>query len=136
MRGVTPIVFPALQGRRILVVEDEYMIAQEVADMLAAVGAEPLGPVPGVTEAMQLIDSENWIDGALLDVNLHNQTVWPVVDALRARSVPVVLVTGYDVNVIPAAYATLPRYEKPATRRDLASNLARAMTTGARAAPP
>jgi CheY-like chemotaxis protein len=129
MSGAAPRASSALRGRRILVVEDEYMIAQEIAEMLAAAGAEALGPVPSVSDAIQLIASEGWIDGALLDVNLNNEAVWPVADALRARDVPVVLATGYDANVIPPAYAHLPRCEKPATGQDLARALARALRT-------
>ena len=129
MSGAAPSAFSALRHRRILVVEDEYMIAQEIADMLAAAGAEALGPVPRVSDAMQLIASEGWIDGALLDVNLNDEAVWPVVDALRAREVPIVLATGYDASVIPSAYAHLPRCEKPATGQDLARALARALST-------
>lgn len=116
-----------LRSRCILVAEDEYMIAQEVTELLTENGVEVLGPAPSVSEAIQLIASESWIDGALLDVNLHNETVWPVVDALRARGVPVVLATGYDASVTPPAYAHLPRCQKPATRQDLTRTLARAM---------
>ena len=107
------------------------MIAQEVLERFTAVGAEVLGPVPDVSNAMQLIATECWIDGALLDVNLNNETVWPVVDALRARGVPVVLATGYDASVIPLAYADLPRCEKPATRRDVVQALAWALSDAA-----
>lgn len=119
----------ALRGRRILVVEDEYMIAQEIADMLSAAGAEPIGPVPHVSDAMQMIASESWIDGALLDVNLHNEAVWPVVDALLARDVPLVLTTGYDASAIPAAYSHLPRREKPTTGQDLTRALAQVLAS-------
>jgi DNA-binding NtrC family response regulator len=126
MSGATSSRLSVLRHRRILVVEDEYMIAQEIADVLVAVGAEAVGPVPRVSEAMQLLASEG-IEGALLDVNLHNEAIWPVVDALRARHVPVVLATGYDVNVIPPAYAHLPRCEKPVTGQDIIRALARAL---------
>lgn len=108
-----------LQGCRILVVEDEYMIAQEIADGLSNAGAETLGPLPRISDALRLIETETRIDAALLDVNLGNAAVWPVVDALLARRVPVVLATGYDASAIPAAYAHLPRCEKPTTTPDL-----------------
>lgn len=117
----------ALANRRVLVAEDEYMIAEEIAMTLGDAGAEALGPVPRVADALRLIAAEDQIDGALLDVNLGGEAVWPVVDALLARGVPVVLASGYDASAIPAAYAGLPRCEKPATGRDLARALARAM---------
>ncbi len=68
------------QGRRILVVENEYMIAEEIAHVLSSAGAETIGPVATVSDAVNLITSEKSIDGALLDVNLGYETIWPVVD--------------------------------------------------------
>ncbi|MDX7950234.1 response regulator [Lichenihabitans sp. Uapishka_5] len=117
-----------LHGRRILVAEDEYMIAQEIVDALSDVGATILGPVSRLKDAIRLLTMENRIDGALLDVNLSNEAIWPVVDALQARAVPLVLATGYDTSAIPAAYAGLPRCEKPATGQDLARTLAKVIT--------
>ena len=119
-----------LRGCRILVVEDEYMIAEEILEVLLDAGAEALGPVPTVSEALHLIAAEPCIDGALLDVSLNSVAVWPVVNALLARGVPLVLATGYDASIIPRAYAHLPRCEKPATGRDLAHALTRALGTG------
>ncbi len=113
-----------LQGRRVLVVEDEYMIAQEIVEVLTDVGAETLGPVPSVGDAMQLVAAEDRIDCALLDVNVGNKAVWPAVDLLLARGVPVVLATGYDASAIPRAYAHLPRCEKPTSGQDLLRALA------------
>ena len=118
----------ALANRRVLVAEDEYMIAEEIATVLGDAGAEVLGPVPRVADALRLLAAESRIDGALLDVNLGSEAVWPVVDALLARGVPVVLASGYNASAIPAAYACLPRCEKPTAGHDLARALARVMT--------
>ncbi len=104
-----------LSGRRILVAEDDYMIAEEIAEMLSDAGAEALGPVPTVADAIRLAATKDCMDAALLDVNLRGETIWPVVDALLARGVPMVLTTGYDEDAIPRVYAHLPRCEKPAT---------------------
>lgn len=117
----------ALANRRVLVAEDEYLIAEEIATVLGDAGAEALGPVPRIADALRLLAAESRIDGALLDVNLGGEAVWPVVDALLARGVPVVLASGYDASAIPATYAHLPRCQKPATGHDLASALARAL---------
>lgn len=125
MNGVTSL----LRNRRILVAEDEYMIAQEIVSVLADAGAEVLGPVPRLAAAVQLVASKDRIDGALLDVNLGNEAIWPVVDALLARRVPLVLATGYDARAIPQAYANLPRCEKPASGQDLVKVLARALAS-------
>ena len=126
-----PMTQAGLQGRRVLVVEDEYMIAREVAEALSDAGARTFGPVPSVGDAERLIAGEDRIDGALLDVNLHGEVVWPVVDALLARDVPVVLATGYDASAIPPAYAHLPRHEKPISRHDLTRALIRVLADAA-----
>ena len=133
MMARAPAMQDALQGRRILVVEDEYMIAEDIAGELADAGAEPLGPVPSVASALRLIAAESRIDGALLDVNLRNEAIWPVVDMLLQRGVPLVLATGYDASAIPPAYLHLPRCEKPVSGRDLAHALARMLDSAAQA---
>ena len=75
-----------LQGRRVLVVEDEYMIAREMVEMLLQAGAQALGPVPSAAPALELVAAEQGhVDAALLDVNLRDGQVWPLVDARRAR---------------------------------------------------
>ena len=112
-----------LSGRHILVVEDDYMIAEEIAEMLSEAGAKALGPAPTVADAIRLVAAEGRVDAALLDVNLHSERIWPVVDALLAREVPLVLSTGYDEGAIPPAYAHLPRCQKPATGRAIARAL-------------
>ena len=119
----------ALHGRRILVVEDDYVIALETMETLRDLGVEALGPLPTVADALRLVADEPVpMEAALLDANLRGEMVWPLVDALLARGVPVVLTTGYDVGAIPPAYAALPRCEKPAASRDIARALERALT--------
>ncbi len=120
-----------LRGRRILVVEDEYMIAEEIEQTLSNAGAEILGPVPRIDDATRLIAAETQIDGALLDVNLGHEAIWPVVDILLARGVPLVLATGYDSGAIPPAHIHLPRCEKPMTGHTLIRALAQALDTAA-----
>lgn len=116
-----------LRDRRILVVEDEYMIAEEIVEELSNVDAQALGPVARVSDAFHLIETEERIDAALLDVNLGHETIWPVVDLLIARGVPLVLATGYDVGAIPKAYAHLLRCEKPVTGQNLTRALAQVL---------
>ena len=133
MSGPTPTQFAALRGRRVLVVEDEYIIAQETTEMLSNVGAETLGPVPAVADACQLLAAaDGRIDAALLDVSLRGEAVWPLVDELLARRVPVVLATGFDAAAIPPRYAALPRCEKPVGMRDLTRALERVLVSEAR----
>jgi DNA-binding LytR/AlgR family response regulator len=114
-----------LRGMRVLIVEDEYVVASDLVRLLKDVGAMVAGPVASVGEALLLVtDGENGLDAAVLDVNLHGERVFPVADALADRGVPVVFTTGYDESVIPAAYASVPRCEKPVDHRALVGLLA------------
>jgi CheY-like chemotaxis protein len=103
----------SLQGLSILVVEDEYLIADDVRDALVDAGAIVLGPLPTVEAAKKLIDSATTIDGALLDINLNGVMVFDVADTLVERGVPFVFATGYDRAAIPGRFADVPRLEKP-----------------------
>jgi CheY-like chemotaxis protein len=103
----------ALGGRRILVVEDEYLLATDLAQTLEEFGAVVVGPAATVARALTLVAAEARLDGAVLDLNLGGERSYPVADALVARGVPFVFVTGYDGWVVPAAHAQAPRCEKP-----------------------
>ncbi|MHC2019970.1 response regulator [Methylobacterium sp. CM6247] len=118
-----------LKGLRLLIVEDEYTIASDLADALEAAGATAVGPTSSIAEALALVEAEQNLHGAVLDINLNGELVYPVADALRARSVPFVFATGYDARVIPAAYAEVPRYEKPVDTGQLARALSRHVTS-------
>ena len=116
---------PSLRGRRVLVVEDEYLLADDLREALEAAGAEVVGPVGTVTEALDLLARGPAPDAALLDVNLQGEMVYPVADALRARGLPFVFTTGYDAQAIPQAYADVPRAEKPVELQQVAKALVR-----------
>ena len=102
-----------LQGRSVLVVEDEYLLAIDVVQRLHQEGAKVLGPVGAVDDALDLLDATEALDGAVLDINLSGEMVFPVADALQERGVPFVFTTGYDQASIPARYAHVTRCEKP-----------------------
>ena len=90
-----------LKGRRFLVVEDEYLIAADLAAFLEAQGIEVVGPAASVNEALALLESDtDGLDCAVLDVNLQDDRVYPVADVLMSREVPFVFTTGYDACVI------------------------------------
>jgi CheY-like chemotaxis protein len=112
-----------LRGRRVLVVEDEYFIADDVAAELAALGADVVGPVPDLARAMAFVASSEPIDLAVLDINLQGEAVYPVADALMTRQVPFVFATGYGPSLIPDRYGDVQRWEKPYDHRDLARML-------------
>ncbi|MCD2323348.1 response regulator [Sphingomonas sp. IC-56] len=103
----------ALDGMRILVVEDEYLLADDLRDALTEAGAQVLGPVPSVDDAQALIAREAEIDAAVLDINLRGEMVFPVADVLAKRGVPFAFATGYDEWALPERFAGAPRVEKP-----------------------
>jgi CheY-like chemotaxis protein len=114
----------SLQGRRLLIVEDEYLIAADLAGTLVNGGAEVIGPVGSVADALALISADA-PDGAVLDINLGEERAYSIADELRQRGVPFVFATGYDAWVIPEAYRDIPRCEKPVDTRVLARLLTR-----------
>jgi len=115
-----PLTASALRGRRILVVEDEYMMAEDLRYDLEEAGAEVIGPVPSVADALRLLATEMSIDAAILDVNLRGEKAYPVADVLRERTIPFVLATGYEQWALPEAYKDVPRCDKPVDLRHLA----------------
>ena len=117
-----PVGTGALSRRRVLVVEDEYFLADDLAHALRKLGAEVVGPVPTRDKALALLEAEA-LDAAVLDINLKGETVFPVADALSKAGVPFVFATGYDEAALPAAYRDVPRWEKPFRPQDLAKAL-------------
>ncbi|SFU71508.1 Response regulator receiver domain-containing protein [Methylobacterium sp. 174MFSha1.1] len=97
---------------RVLVVEDEYFIADDISRALIRHGAEVVGPVPTVQQARALLDSQA-LDLAVLDINLRGELVYPLVAELSRRGVPMVFATGYDAAAIPADYEAIPSWSKP-----------------------
>ena len=112
-----------LEGCRILVVEDEYLLADDLCSVLEEAGAQVLGPAPDVLRAETLIAAERTIDGALLDINLNGAKVFSVADTLLLQRVPLIFTTGYDQCALPERFAQVPRMEKPIKERQLRSVL-------------
>lgn len=116
-----------LKGRRVLVVEDETMIAMLVEDMLDELGCAVVGPAHALDVALALARGDDNIDAALLDVNLAGQPVFPVADALRAKGVPAVFSTGYGDASLREADRGSQVLQKPFRAGDLARALATAL---------
>lgn len=104
------------EPRRVLLVEDEYMIAQDMAYELTALGADVVGPAPSIERALRLIEENPAIDTGFLDLNLNGERAYPIADALLARGARVFFTTGYDEASIDPRYADVPRCNKPVTR--------------------
>ena len=101
-----------LSGRRILVVEDEALVAMLVEDALLEAGAEVIGPAATVAEAMQLLERER-PSAAVLDLNLAGEPSTPIADVLVRLGVPFVIATGYGAEGLPEHHADVPVLAKP-----------------------
>lgn len=97
---------------RILVVEDEMMIALDIEDSLLALGHEVVGPASRVANAMRLVETETF-DLALLDINVAGEEIYPVAQALKARGIPFVFLSGYGVRGLREDWAGSPMLAKP-----------------------
>jgi DNA-binding NtrC family response regulator len=112
-----------LAGRRILIVEDEYFLADDLRQILQEQHAETLGPASTIANALTLINDGGRIDCAVLDLNLHGQVAYPISAALHQRKIPFVFATGYGSAQIPAEFAGVLRLEKPFDSSALVSAL-------------
>lgn len=121
-----------LRGRHVLIVEDEYLLAEDLRMTLERFGAEVLGPVPSVGEAMASVADHPELDGAVLDMNLRGNMVFPVADMLTARGVPFLFTTGYAISAIPDRYADVTRFEKPFDPEAVAAELAKRLAQAVR----
>jgi CheY-like chemotaxis protein len=101
-----------LHGAQLLIVEDEYLLAREMADYFENIGAEIVGPVGSVEHALALIASSP-IQIAVLDVNLRDERVYPVANVLKSKKIPFVFASGYGSELEPEIYAGVPRCIKP-----------------------
>jgi CheY-like chemotaxis protein len=98
----------------ILVVDDEAMIAMLLRDILEDRGCEVVGPAGAVAPALALIQAGGRaLDGAILDINLRGELVYPVADVLIQHGVPFVFVTGYAKHQIDPRYAKIIALPKP-----------------------
>jgi DNA-binding response OmpR family regulator len=102
----------SLAGRRILLVEDELLVAMAVENVLRDEGCFIIGPFPRVEPALKVAREER-LDAAILDVNLAGEGVDPIARALAERKIPFVFTTGYDRSMLPAKHAARPTLGKP-----------------------
>ena len=102
-----------LSGKRILLIEDEHPIVQNLVRAFEAAGATVVGPAGSLQAGMELVMANAQLDGAVLDINLQGELVWPLADALIARRVPFVFATGYSHEPIPSRFFGYAGWEKP-----------------------
>ena len=108
--------------RRMLVVEDMAIVAVEIERLVRELGWEVIGPLQTLDEAMRMA-REARIDAAMLDVNLRGQMVFPAADILLERGIPMLFVTGYSCEMLPARFRSVPCLVKPFTIEHLSRML-------------
>jgi CheY-like chemotaxis protein len=113
-----------LSGRRILVIEDEYFLAEDIVRELKLFGAQVIGPVGQFDEAARIVEGDGALDGAIVDINLHTEMIFPVARALRLRRVPFVFASGYGMAAIEPEFRDVVLWEKPLDIAAMARELA------------
>jgi DNA-binding response OmpR family regulator len=118
-----------LRGKRILVVEDDPLLAMAVEDVLRHAGADIAGPADTLNQAEELV-AEDRLSAAILDIRLYDQEVWPVARQLAENGVPFLFYSGhFDRSTLPAEYADHPILTKPARSIQIVAALARLTQT-------
>jgi CheY-like chemotaxis protein len=102
-----------LTGRRVLLVEDDYMLARALVSLLETCSVTILGPVATTERALALLKQTDQIDFAVIDVNLRGETSYSLADALIERDVPYIFMTGYGASSIPERYRDAAILQKP-----------------------
>lgn len=120
-----------LEGMRILVVEDEFLLADEIVDWLVLHGAEPLGPAATLPQALDLIEQNTDVDGAVLDINLAGTMVFPLALELKRRGVPLLFASAYAEDVVlPDELKGTLRVKKPFSEAQLIKAVELALDAG------
>jgi len=116
-----------LTGRRVLIVEDESLVAMLLETILEDMGCTPIGPAASIDEGLAMVADGDNLDAALLDVNLAGRLVFPVAEALQARGVPFVFSTGYGEGGLPDKWRGQATIQKPFTEATVRDALFKAM---------
>lgn len=120
----------ALSGLKLLLVEDNFLVAEYMRDILIRYGCNVVGPAPRVEKALELMEGDNALDGAMLDINLQGELCFPIARALAARGVPFLFLTGYEADsVIPGEFGNAPVVAKPVDEPRLMATIRRTFLT-------
>jgi DNA-binding response OmpR family regulator len=103
-----------LPEKCVLITEDEFLLAMWLRQVLEEEGYAVVGPATSVEEAVQLIEKAK-PNGAILDINLKGEMVYPAAKELMERGIPFVFATGYSTLDVPTTFRSIPRLEKPVT---------------------
>jgi CheY-like chemotaxis protein len=102
-----------LNGRRVLIVEDQFAVALDLCEGLGREGASIVGPASSVEDALEMLESSARPDVAVLDIKLHGGLVYPVADKLEQLGVPYLFTSACEPDEIPEHYRLAPRFDKP-----------------------
>lgn len=102
-------------GRRVLIVEDESLVAMLLETILADLGCDVVGPESNIEDGLTAVADVAGLDAALLDVNVAGTEIFPVAEALMAKGVPFVFSTGYGEAGLPEHWRGNPTVQKPFT---------------------
>jgi DNA-binding NtrC family response regulator len=116
-----------LEGAKVLVVEDEYFIATDIVRALDAAGGEAVGPAGSIDQAKSLLQHQH-VDAAILDLNLHGEMAFPLVQELSDRGLPCVIMSGYSPESLPEWVRQVPSLEKPVDYDRVVRSLAAQLT--------
>ena len=116
-----------LSGRRVLLVEDEALVAMLLETILEDMGCIPVGPAATVDDGLVMAATTAPLDAALLDVNVAGRQVFPIAEALKARGVPFVFSTGYGESGLPDGWRGHPTVQKPFTEAAIREALMKAI---------
>ncbi len=119
----------SLKNKRVLIVEDQYLIASDLSRALAELGGVIVGPVSSNEAAREEIARAD-LDLAFLDVNLDGQMVFPLADELERRGIPFIFATGYNAAILPERFKSKLRLEKPFTVQSVQDAVRQATPSG------
>jgi CheY-like chemotaxis protein len=115
--------------RRVLIVEDESLIALFICEVLETAGFEVVGPWPTVSQALAQLAIPDCCDAAVVDASLRNESAVAVAKALVALGIPFVVATGYNQSQLPPELAAVPILAKPVNTEELIAHVRRALST-------
>lgn len=101
-----------LSGQSLLVLEDEYLVAHDIAHILSSLGADVVGPFSNLADAQAAVEGCR-ITGAILDINMQGERVYEIADRLAERRIPFVFASGYRRGDLPARFRHVGLCEKP-----------------------
>jgi CheY-like chemotaxis protein len=133
-QGQTPPTTITVAGNRVMIVEDEALVAMALRESLDELGFSVIGPFNRISEAMIALRN-NRVDAAVLDVNLGGELIYPLADVLTADHVPFIFITGYGAEEIEPRYAHVPILQKPIEAGALQSVLVRSAVPNASEPP-